>query len=234
MKSVFDNPEKLKNIVKRNISLSSCIKEFGMNANGGNMTTIKYYISKYNIDISHFLPFKECQKKFTGIKRKLRSLEEILVYGKLESTHGLKMRLIRNKLKEYKCERCNLTQWLEEKIPLEFHHIDGDRLNNVLENIALLCPNCHALTENYRSKNQKTNKIPIEQKRNTKKKIFITKSPLKEDLEKLLWTIPTTKIAEMYKVSDKAVEKWAKKYNLTKPSRGYWSKIKNNVPIKEK
>lgn len=50
--------------------------------------------------------------------------------------------------------------------------------------------------------------------------------PSKEELEKMLWDKPTTKIAEIYGVSDKAVEKWSKNYGLTKPSRGYWSKSK--------
>ena len=48
--------------------------------------------------------------------------------------------------------------------------------------------------------------------------------PTKEELEKLLWEKPTSKIAKEYGVSDKAIEKWAKTYNLIKPPRGYWSK----------
>ena len=42
-----------------------------------------------------------------------------------------------------------------EPIPLELHHKDGNRYNNQLDNLMLLCPNCHALTENYRAKNIK-------------------------------------------------------------------------------
>lgn len=45
-----------------------------------------------------------------------------------------------------------------------------------------------------------------------------------EELRGLLWKVPTTKIAEKYGVSDKAVEKWAKKHDLSKPPRGYWMK----------
>ena len=47
--------------------------------------------------------------------------------------------------------------------------------------------------------------------------------PSKEKLEKMVWEIPTTKIAKIYNVSDKAVEKWCKKYEIIKPHRGYWS-----------
>ena len=62
------------------------------------------------------------------------------------------------KVKAYRCEKCGLTEWQGEKIPLEVHHIDGNRRNNDLSNLQLLCPNCHSLTDNYRSKNRATNK----------------------------------------------------------------------------
>lgn len=48
--------------------------------------------------------------------------------------------------------------------------------------------------------------------------------PSKEDLLKMLWEEPTTSIAKKYGVSDKAIEKWAKAYNLNKPPRGFWTK----------
>ena len=48
--------------------------------------------------------------------------------------------------------------------------------------------------------------------------------PNKKELEKLLWEIPTTKIALMFNVTDKAISKWCKSYGLTKPPRGYWTK----------
>jgi hypothetical protein len=46
-------------------------------------------------------------------------------------------------------------------------------------------------------------------------------------LEKLVWEKPTTEIAKEYGVSDKAVEKWTKSYNISKPPRGYWEKKKH-------
>ena len=49
-----------------------------------------------------------------------------------------------------KCENCGLQEWLDKPIKLEVHHIDGDKSNNVRENLLLLCPNCHSYTENYR------------------------------------------------------------------------------------
>ena len=56
-------------------------------------------------------------------------------------------------LRGHKCENCGSTEWLNNPIPLEVHHIDGKELNSELDNLILLCPNCHALTDNYRGRN---------------------------------------------------------------------------------
>ena len=50
----------------------------------------------------------------------------------------------------HKCESCNLTEWLRKAITLELEHIDGDRKNNIKENLKLLCPNCHSYTPTWR------------------------------------------------------------------------------------
>lgn len=57
------------------------------------------------------------------------------------------------KLRGHRCEKCGLTSWLDQKIPLELHHIDGNRRNNDLSNLQLLCPNCHSLTDTFRGRN---------------------------------------------------------------------------------
>ena len=51
------------------------------------------------------------------------------------------------------CSVCDHSQWNEKDIPLEVDHIDGDSENNKLENIRLICPNCHAQTDTYKSRN---------------------------------------------------------------------------------
>jgi len=53
------------------------------------------------------------------------------------------------------CGKCHLDEWLGFPIPLEIHHKDGNNQNNIRENIVALCPNCHALTDNWRGRNNK-------------------------------------------------------------------------------
>ncbi len=62
------------------------------------------------------------------------------------TSHKLKLKLIRDGLKEEKCECCGNTHWLGIKLPLELHHKDGNHYNNELSNLEILCPNCHAIS----------------------------------------------------------------------------------------
>ena len=77
---------------------------------------------------------------------------EYLGTNKSIKSSELKYKLIKDGLKEYKCECCGLTSWLNEEIPLELHHKDGNHYNNNLNNLLILCPNCHALAENRQTK----------------------------------------------------------------------------------
>lgn len=69
-------------------------------------------------------------------------------------SHTLKLKLLEDGLKEHKCEVCSSNEWLGNLIPLELDHIDGDHYNNTLENIRLLCPNCHATMPTNSGKNK--------------------------------------------------------------------------------
>lgn len=60
-------------------------------------------------------------------------------------SHKLKEKLIRDGLKEEKCELCGIRTWYNKKIPLELHHKNNNHQDNSLDNLIILCPNCHAI-----------------------------------------------------------------------------------------
>ena len=73
-------------------------------------------------------------KKFVSENRKLRSFL-VTIFG-------------------HKCAVCGITDWLGKQIVLEVDHIDGDSGNTKIENVRLICPNCHSQTETYKGKNR--------------------------------------------------------------------------------
>ena len=67
-------------------------------------------------------------------------------------TSKLRRKLIEDGIKEKKCEMCGNSEWMGIPITLELHHKDGNRYNNNIENLQILCPNCHSLTPNHSKK----------------------------------------------------------------------------------
>jgi 5-methylcytosine-specific restriction endonuclease McrA len=82
-------------------------------------------------------------------------LSELLVAGTYRGRDNLKLRLIKEGVKDSRCERCGLSSWRGLPLSMALHHVNGDRLENRLENLELLCPNCHSQTDTYSGRNNR-------------------------------------------------------------------------------
>lgn len=82
-----------------------------------------------------------------------KPLEEIFKANTPRGRGHLKLRLLRAGIKEDRCERCGLSEWLGRPLSVALHHINGDRLDNRIENLELLCPNCHSQTDTFSGRN---------------------------------------------------------------------------------
>jgi hypothetical protein len=81
-------------------------------------------------------------------------IESLLVAGPKRNRTHIKLRLLGSGLKEARCEACGVAEWLGRPLSLELHHANGDGLDNRLENLSLLCPNCHSQTDTWGGKNK--------------------------------------------------------------------------------
>ena len=143
--------EELEKAAKESLSVAGMCKYFEIKPCGGNYKSLNYKIKEFEIDITHFTG----QGWNVGLKFKPNPpmlLKDVLVGNSIYQSNRLKKRLLAEGIKSYECECCKLTEWIGEPIPLELHHIDGDNTNNLIENLQLLCPNCHAKTPSYRRK----------------------------------------------------------------------------------
>jgi transposase-like protein len=106
--------------------------------------------------------FMEAAKRGDLVTRPQRApIETYLVVGRRTNRTHLKQRLLAEGLKENRCERCGIESWLGGPLSMALHHVNGDGLDNRLENLALLCPNCHAQTPNFSGRNRKIGRLAV-------------------------------------------------------------------------
>ena len=143
----------LPEIVRQSFSIREVIKRLGLIPAGGNYQQVKKYIKQLELDTSHFTGQGHLRGKTHDYTKK--PLSFYLVKDKQVQSHRLRLRLIEEGVFSHRCNRCGLEEWLGLPVSLELEHIDGDHHNNLLDNLELLCPNCHAQTDTYRGKNKR-------------------------------------------------------------------------------
>jgi hypothetical protein len=120
-------------------------RRLGVKPATGSQTYMKKRADLASISAGHFLG----QAANKGKTFKKKPLDQYLCLGSSIKSHDLRCRLIRDGLKEKKCEGCGLDKWRGKEIPLELEHNNGDHSDNRIENLSILCPNCHAITLTY-------------------------------------------------------------------------------------
>lgn len=143
---------------KNNISRQSALKSLNLSYTGASINWIRKKITQLHIDTSHWLGQGYLRGKAHNWSNKI-PIQEFLVNDKPGTNNvALKKRLIKEGLLIYKCYKCGIENWCNEKITLQIHHINGISNDNTLKNLQLLCPNCHSQTHNFCGKNCKKNK----------------------------------------------------------------------------
>jgi len=229
--------ENLEPIVLKSCSISEILRNLNLNESGGNHTTIKKNINKYNIDTSHFLGsgWRKGNISYTE-KAKKHFINNVLILNGLEwGSHNIKLGLFKFELKERKCEKCNQNEiWFENFLSLHLEHKNGNHKDNRLENLEILCPNCHSQTATYCGKKNKKEKKDVnnrkydESKQNKcicgkliknkskhcldchHKQLRKVERPSIEQLQNEINKLGYSATGRKYNVSDNTIRKWIK------------------------
>lgn len=142
--------EIFENIIRNSYSIAEVLRKLGLSPVGGSYKTTHKYIDLYDIDTSHFTGQRWNKGTKNEDKCAIVKLNEVLKGDISFKSSSLKKRLIKEGIKEDRCERCGEKyNKFGEKLTLELHHINGDHYDNRIENLQILCTDCHSKTKGY-------------------------------------------------------------------------------------
>ena len=220
--------ERIESVIKDCDSLSQVLDKLNIPKSGNNSATLRRKLEEYNIDYSHFT-YGVKQKK--GVENYI-PVTEYLGTGKYIQTSKLKEKLFKEGLKKNECENpkcpCKNGYWLNNPLVCQLHHINGDNSDNRLENLQMLCPNCHSQTDNYCGQANKAPKYFCEKcgkEKKTKTARYCPECasklkhkvthPEKDDLINSFKELNSFKlVGQLYGVSDNTIRKWCKGFGI--------------------
>jgi 5-methylcytosine-specific restriction endonuclease McrA len=141
-------------LVQRCRSRAEVIRALGFEPTRSTYRILHEQIARNGIDTAHFEAGHAAMRR-SRRRRYRTTLDEVLVEGSsYVAVATLKRRLIEEGLLEPRCRQCGIDAWQGQPIVLHLDHINGIRNDHRLENLRLLCPNCHSQTETYCGRNK--------------------------------------------------------------------------------
>ncbi len=148
--------DELKKLVEESDSISKILRYFGLENKGGNYRTLRSRLDYEGIDYSSIKrgDGSNLGRKFPSNRK--QPTEELLVENSIVNNSGFRRRLIKEDVLKNKCYSCGIEPfWNGTDLSLQLDHINGNNRDNRIENLRILCPNCHSQTETFAGKNNK-------------------------------------------------------------------------------
>jgi Zn finger protein HypA/HybF involved in hydrogenase expression len=152
--------EQLIEAVKNSLSVREVLQKIGVIPAGGSYKVFHNAIKRLNLNTDHFTGQGHLKGKTHNWSPAI-PLEDILIDGSITQSYKLKNKLLKENLIKNECDECGILEWQGQKLSLHLDHINGINTDNRLENLRLLCPNCHSLTDTYCGKNKRNNNLKM-------------------------------------------------------------------------
>ena len=141
--------KELRDAVKKSLSFRQVIIALGLKESGGNYRGVQKKCKEYGIDTSHFYGMLWNKAGHESFGNSIDLDERLSLHEKKYPSSKTKEIVLNHGLKENKCEICGITEWNGEPITLQLHHKNGNPKDDRIENLQILCPNCHSQTDNF-------------------------------------------------------------------------------------
>lgn len=146
------------NVIKNSYSIKQVLELLKLPYAGSSYRTFNILARQLKADYSHFTGQGHLKGKTHNWNKKIPLNKILIENSTYNNGNNLKKRLFKADLLENKCNRCSISKWQNESLSLHLDHINGIPDDNRIENLRLLCPNCHSLTPTYAGKNIKLNR----------------------------------------------------------------------------
>jgi len=141
-------------VVRKSRSIRQVLISLGLKPVGGNYNQISKHIKRLDLDIGHFTG-KGWNVGGHFHPRVAIPITDLLIRNSDFESYKVKLRLFKEKIKVPICELCGWSVNASDgRIPVELDHINRDHRDNRLNNLRILCPNCHSLQPTHRGINK--------------------------------------------------------------------------------
>lgn len=146
--------EQLTNSVFHSSTLAQVLRDLQLQPVGGNYKSVQKHIERLGLPTNHMLGKSWAKGQATESRPRIELADALVENSPYGKTSSLKRRLVREGLLVSECATCKITDWLGEPLVLHLDHVNGRNNDNRIENLRLLCPNCHSQTDTYCGRNK--------------------------------------------------------------------------------
>lgn len=151
--------EQLKSAVANNFSQRQTLIELGKHPVGRNRLNLLESVKLHDVCTEHFTGRGYLKGKTHNWAKKGTRSELVLGENSTVPSARLKKSLLEFGIIDNQCSMCGISKWRGNELCIELDHINGKSNDDRIENLRMLCPNCHSQTDTFKGKNRGKHKL---------------------------------------------------------------------------